>query len=71
MAEEIKTDLVQQETTPGDSVLEDTEKEFQRRLQMVSSGILSKEKFISWYFNCDESEAVKYIPQSNELFGGS
>ena len=57
--------------TFGDSVLEDTEKEFQRRLQMVSSGILSKEKFISWYFNCDEAEAVKYIPQSNELFGGS
>ena len=55
----------------GDSVLEDSDKEFQRRLQMVSAGILSKEKFISWYFNCDEAEAVKYIPQSTDFFGGS
>lgn len=55
----------------GDSVLEDSDKEFQRRLQMVSAGILSKEKFISWYFNCDEAEAAKYIPQSTDFFGGS
>ena len=56
--------------TFGDSVLEDTEKEFQRRLQMVSAGLLTKEKFISWYFGCDEKEAIKYIPQSSDLFGG-
>jgi A118 family predicted phage portal protein len=56
--------------TFGDSVLEDTEKEFQRRLQMVSAGLLSKEMFVSWYFNCDESEAEKYIPRTTELFGG-
>lgn len=54
----------------GDSVLEDTDKEFQRRLQMVSAGILTKEKFISWYFHCDESQANDYIPQSDGLFGG-
>ena len=54
----------------GDSVLEDTEKEFQRRLQMVSAGLLTKEKFIAWYFNCDEKEAINYIPQSSDLFGG-
>ena len=57
--------------TFGDSVLEDAEKEYQRRLQMVNSGILSKEKFVSWYFNCDETEAINYIPQSSDLFGGS
>lgn len=57
--------------TFGDSVLEDTEKEFQRRLQMVSAGLLTKEKFIAWYFNCDEKEAINYIPQSSDLFGGS
>ena len=51
-------------------VLEDTDKEFQRRLQMVSAGILTKEKFISWYFHCDESQANDYIPQSDGLFGG-
>ncbi len=56
--------------TFGDSVLEDSEKEFQRRLQMVSAGILSKEKFVSWYFGCSESEAKDYIPQSSDLFGG-
>ena len=54
----------------GDSVLEDTDKEFQRRLQMVNAGILTKEKFISWYFHCDENQASEYIPQSDGLFGG-
>ena len=56
--------------TWGDSVLEDTDKEFQRRLQMVNAGLLSKEKFISWYFHCDENQASEYIPQSDGLFGG-
>lgn len=56
--------------TWGDSVLEDTDKEFQRRLQMVSAGILTKEKFIAWYFHCDENQANDYIPQSDGLFGG-
>lgn len=54
--------------TFGDSVLEDTEKEFQRRLQMVSAGLLTKEKFISWYFGCDEKEAINYIPQMATTF---
>lgn len=56
--------------TWGDSVLEDTDKEFQRRLQMVSAGLLTKEKFISWYFHCGESQASAYIPQVDALFGG-
>ncbi len=56
--------------TWGDSVLEDTDKEFQRRLQMVSAGLLSKEKFDAWYFHCDEKKAAEYIPQSDGLFGG-
>lgn len=56
----------------GDSVLEDTEKEFQRRLQMVTAGLLTKEKFIAWYFHCDEKKATEYIPQQTDsLFGGS
>lgn len=54
----------------GDNVLEDSEKEFQRRLQMVSAGLLSKEKFVSWYFGCSEEEARTYIPETTELFGG-
>ena len=56
--------------TFGDSVLEDTEKEFQRRLQMVSAGILSKERFISWYFGCSVEEAVEYLPKTADLFSG-
>ncbi len=56
--------------TWDDSVLEDTDKEFQRRLQMVNAGLLSKEKFISWYFHCDEKQAAEYIPQVDALFGG-
>lgn len=56
--------------TFGDSVLEDSEKEFQRRLQMVSAGLLSKEKFVAWYFGCSEAEAKTYIPETTELFGG-
>ena len=56
--------------TFGDSVLEDSEKEFQRRLQMVSAGLLSKEKFVAWYFGCSEEEAKTYIPETTELFGG-
>ncbi|MDE5834708.1 MAG: phage portal protein, partial [Ruminococcus sp.] len=56
--------------TWGDGILEDTDKEFQRRLQMVNAGILTKEKFISWYFHCDESQALEYIQQSDALFGG-
>lgn len=57
--------------TWGDSVLEDTEKEFQRRLQMVTAGLLTKEKFIAWYFHCSEEKASEYIPQTDSLFGGA
>lgn len=66
----ISTENAEIVCTWGDSVLEDTDKEFQRRLQMVSAGLLTKEKFISWYFHCDENQAGEYIPQSDGLFGG-
>ncbi|MDE5885822.1 MAG: hypothetical protein K2H29_12205, partial [Oscillospiraceae bacterium] len=59
--------------TWGDSVLEDTDKEFQRRLQLVTSGNLKPEKMIAWYFGCSEEEAISYLPeQSNDggLFDG-
>ena len=51
--------------------LEDTDKEFQRRFQMVNAGILSKTHFLAWYFGCDESEAHKYLPETEQLFGGN
>lgn len=55
----------------GDGVLEDTDKEFQRRLQMVTAGLLSGEKFLAWYFGCEESEASKYMPEKRRIFGGN
>ena len=59
--------------TWGDSVLEDTDKEFQRRLQLVTAGKLKAEKLLSWYFGCTEEEAAEYLPDlSNDggLFSG-
>lgn len=47
----------------GDSVLEDTDKEYQRRWQMVVAGKLKPEKFIAWYFGCTEEEALEYMPE--------
>ncbi|MGN0398794.1 MAG: phage portal protein [Blautia sp.] len=49
--------------TWGDSVLEDTDKEYQRRWQMVVAGKLKPEKFIAWYFGCTEEEALEYMPE--------
>ena len=55
----------------GDSVLEDTDKEYQRRWAMVIAGKLKPEKFISWYFGCNEEEAAEYMPdaQPDNMFG--
>lgn len=46
----------------GDGVLEDTDKEYQRRWQMVIAGKLKPEKFMAWYFGCTEEEAAEYMP---------
>ena len=54
--------------TFGDGVLEDADKEFARRMQMVTAGLLSKEQFNMWYFSCDEKKAREYLPQTEGLF---
>lgn len=54
--------------TWGDGVFEDADKEFARRMQMVTAGLLSKEQFLMWYFSCDEETARKYLPQVDGLF---
>jgi A118 family predicted phage portal protein len=41
----------------GDGVFEDTDREFDRQLQMVSQGILKPEKLLGWYFHVDEDQA--------------
>lgn len=46
----------------GDSVFEDTDKEFARRLQMENRGMLKPEKFTSWYFGITEEEALEMMP---------
>ena len=55
--------------TWGDSVLEDTDKEFSRRLQLVTAGKLKPEKLLAWYFGVDEDTARnEYMPTKTELF---
>ena len=41
------------------------------RSRIVCDDILTKEKFIAWYFHCSEEKASEYIPQSDSLFGGA
>lgn len=58
----------------GDSVLEDTEKEYQRRSQMVRDKLLKPELFLSWYFGCTPEEAQSMMPEQQDtdgLFSGS
>ena len=43
----------------GDEVMEDPDKEFARRMQMHTAGLLSDTKFIAWYFDCDEAKAAE------------
>ena len=57
------TGAVEVNCTWGDSVLEDTDKEYQRRWTMVVAGKLKPEKFIAWYFGCTEEEAKDYMPE--------
>ncbi len=54
--------------TFGDGILEDADKEFNRRLQMVTAGLYSKEQFVMWYFSCDETTAVKLMPKMEGIF---
>lgn len=59
----------------GDGVLEDWEKTFTRRFQLVSAGLLKPEYVITDEFSCTVEDARKMIPNSslessgNGLFG--
>ncbi len=61
--------------TYGDSIFEDTQQEFARRLQMVQAGVLKPEKLLEWYFSVDEETAEKeYLAeqtQAVDYFGGA
>lgn len=47
----------------GDSVFEDTQQEFTRRMEMARAGILRPEKLLEWYFDVDEDTAKKLVPE--------
>ena len=51
----------------GDGVLEDIDKEFARRLNLVNAGLLRPELFIAWYFRCSEEEAKEMMPGAEEV----
>lgn len=53
----------------GDGVTEDRDKEFTRRLQLVTAGKLKAEKLLAWYFGCSEDKAKEYMPDSDPMFG--
>ena len=60
--------------TFGDGVLEDSDKEYQRRVQMVRDKIMKPEVFLAWYFGCSEAEARDMMPESQDpggLFNGA
>lgn len=57
----------------GDSVLEDTDKEFQRRLQLYQAGALKAEYLVSYAMGCKPDKASEYIPEKQDdggLFSG-
>lgn len=47
----------------GDGILEDYDKEYQRRWSMVVAGKYRLELFLAWHFGVSEEEALKMIPQ--------
>lgn len=57
--------------TWGDNVLEDTDTEYTRRLQLAMSGMLRKSLFVAWYFGCSEEDAIaNYMPEMSDLMAG-
>lgn len=49
--------------TFGDGVLQDADKEFAVRKQLVDGGYLRPELLVSWYFGTSEEEARKMMPE--------
>lgn len=51
----------------GDSIFEDTDKEFSRRMQMVSAGVEKPVSLRMWYYGEDEETALANLPNMTEL----
>ena len=58
----------------GDSVFEDTQTEFDRRMKLVEEGCLRPEKLVAWYFSLPEEDAKEYVgsgERSKDGYGDS
>lgn len=53
--------------TFGDSIFEDTDKEFARRLQLVSAGVERPEGLRMWYYGEDEETARANLPDMTQI----
>lgn len=51
----------------GDSIVVDTEKEQQTRLQEVSAGILKPEEYLKWRYGVDDEKALEMLQDAREL----
>lgn len=47
----------------GDSVFEDVQQEFDRRLRLVEAGCMKPQRLIEWYLHLDEESARKELPE--------
>lgn len=51
----------------GDSIFEDVEKEYTRRMNMVGSGMLKAEEVVAWYFGVSIEEAKAMMPSVDDI----
>lgn len=51
-----------------DSIMTDSNLEYQRRWSWVQAGKMRLEAFYAWYFGCTEEEAGKYIPENKMTY---
>lgn len=51
-----------------DSIMTDSNLEYQRRWSWVQAGKMRLEAFYAWYFGCTEEEAKKYIPENGMTY---
>lgn len=60
----VQTGKYQLDLSWGDGVLEDVDKEYNRRWQQVLGGKLKPELFLAWYYGCSVEEAQAMMPSA-------
>ena len=53
----------------GDSVFEDVQQEFDRRLKLVEAGCLKPQRLVQWYLHLDPAAALEQLPEKGEEHG--